>query len=78
MDYRKLNAVTKIDTYPLPRINDLLDSLGEAYWFTTLDLASGYWQVAIHPKNIEKTVFITTHRLYEFLIMSFKLNNSSG
>ena len=42
IDYRKLNRVTKVDAYPLPRIDDLLDSLGRANWFTTLDLASGY------------------------------------
>ena len=40
IDYRKLNAVTKIDAYPLPRIDDLLDSLGGSQWFTMLDLAS--------------------------------------
>ena len=51
IDYRKLNAVTKRDVYPLPRIDDLLDSLGNSKFFTTLDLASEYWQFPIAPRK---------------------------
>ena len=47
VDYRKLNEVTKKDKYPLPRIENILNNLGKAKWFTSIDLASGYWQVQI-------------------------------
>ncbi|GFS91190.1 hypothetical protein TNCV_2215171 [Trichonephila clavipes] len=57
VDYRKLNDVTKKDSYPLPRIDDTLDTLSGHKWFSTLDLKSGYWQVEIHPEDREKTAF---------------------
>lgn len=54
VDYRKLNDVTKKDSYPLPRIDDTLDSLTGTKWFSTLDLKSGYWQVEVHEADREK------------------------
>ncbi|GFX21614.1 hypothetical protein TNCV_1400281 [Trichonephila clavipes] len=54
VDYRKLNDVTKKDSYPLPRIDDTLDTLSGHKWFSTLDLKSGYWQVELHPEDREK------------------------
>jgi len=62
VDYRKLNAATNQDACPLdmPRIDEMLDSLAGATYFTTLDLAAGYWQVGIEECNKEKTVFSTT------------------
>ncbi|GBN84493.1 Transposon Ty3-G Gag-Pol polyprotein [Araneus ventricosus] len=51
VDYRKLNEITKKDSYPLPRIDDTLDALNGSQWFTTLDLKSGYWQVEIRPED---------------------------
>ncbi len=55
VDYRALNSVTKADTFSLPRIDDLLDQLGNSRFFTTLDLASGYWQIRLSQSTREKT-----------------------
>ncbi len=51
MDYRALNAVTRADLFPLPGIDDLLDQLGKSKYFSTLDLAAGYWQIRVHPDS---------------------------
>jgi len=76
IDYRDLNSVTKSDTFPLPRVDDMLDQLGKAKFFSTLDLASGYWQVQVHPGSQEKTAFVTHQGLYEFSVMPFGLKNA--
>ena len=78
VDYRELHSVTKPDTFPLPRIDDLLDQLGAACYFSTLDLASGYWQVRMHPNSVEKTAFVTPQGLFEFRVMPFGLTNAPG
>ena len=59
VDYRKLNAVTKMDVFPLPHIDNSLDMLADTKHLTTLDFASGYWQVPMEPETKEKTVFCT-------------------
>ena len=66
VDYRKLNSITKQDVYPLPRIDDSLDLLAGTQYFTSLDLASGYWQVGMEGGSQEKTAFTTHRGLYEF------------
>ena len=76
IDYRELNSVTKADTFPLPCIDDLLDQLGKSKYFSTLDLASGYWQVQVHPDSQEKMAFITYQGLFEFCVMPFGLRNA--
>jgi len=78
VDYRGLNKITKIDRYPLPRIDELLETFRTAHWFTTLDLASGYWQVEMNEADKEKTAFVTHKGLYEFNVMPFGLCNAPG
>lgn len=76
VDYRRLNAITKKDVYPLPRIDDILDKLGKAKYFSTLDLCSGYWQVELDENSRQKTAFTTHNGLFEFVRMPFGLCNA--
>eukprot|EP00961_Rhodomonas_salina_P288017 3891441-Rhodomonas_salina.1 len=76
VDYRRLNSVTKEAEYPLPRIEDCLDRLGKAKYFSKLDLRSGYWQVKIHPDDIEKTAFRTQYGHHEWVVMPFGLQGA--
>lgn len=76
VDYRKLNAVTKRDVYPITRIDDTLDALTGMRIFSALDLASGYWQIPIDEADREKTAFSTRFGLYEFNYMPFGLTNA--
>ncbi|KRZ48949.1 Retrovirus-related Pol polyprotein from transposon 17.6 [Trichinella nativa] len=76
VDYRQLNNVIQKDAHPLPRIDDMLDSLSRAQWFSTLDLASGYLQVEMETQDREKTAFTTPYDLYQFKVMPFGLCNA--
>ena len=69
VDYRQLNQITKFDAYPMPRIEELLDKIGNAGYITTLDLAKGYWQVPMDPEDREKTAFTSPRGLYQFITM---------
>jgi len=76
IDYRKLNSVTVKDCYPMPRVDDLLDVLGRARLFSTMDAASGYWNVPMAKDSIHKTAFTCKFGLYEWLVMPFGLCNA--
>ena len=77
VDLRALNSVTKLDTYPLPRIDDTLDRLSNSRYFSTLDMASGYWQLSLNPNDREKTSFaVPGIGTYMFKVMCFGLKNA--
>lgn len=81
IDYRKLNDVTVSEVYPLPLINDILDQLGHSKYFSTLDLASGFHQIAMDPQDADKTGFSvitngSTSGHYQFTRMPFGLKNA--
>ncbi|XP_056605021.1 uncharacterized protein LOC130421252 [Triplophysa dalaica] len=73
VDYRKVNAVSKFDAYPMPRIDELLDRLGTARFYSTLDLTKGYWQIPLSPLSKEKTAFTTPFGLHQFVTLPFGL-----
>ena len=76
VDYRKLNSVTVGHAHPLPRIDDILDSLRHSKYFTTLDLRGGYWQISVDEHDRHKTAFATPNGLYEFNRMPFGLSTA--
>ena len=78
VDYRKLNEsdATIKDSYPLPCIDDSVEALSGAKWFSTLDLKSGYWQVELDPKDKDKTAFSIGRGLWQFTVMPFGLANA--
>ena len=76
VDFRQLNAVTIRDVYPLPRVDDTLDQLRDARYFTSLDLRSGFWQIELDHESRSKTAFVTHAGLFQFKVMPFGLTNA--
>jgi hypothetical protein len=71
VDYRKLNNLTERDVYPLPKLDECIDSLGDAVVFSTLDANSGYWQVSMHPDDRDKITFTCHVGTFRFKRMPF-------
>ncbi|XP_078235923.1 uncharacterized protein LOC144584201 [Pogona vitticeps] len=76
VDYRKLNRVTTPDAYPMPRLDNLIETIGGCRFISSLDLVKGYWQLRIDPRDQEKTAFCSPFGLYEFRVLSFGLRNA--
>lgn len=76
VDYRRLNAMTVPESYPIPRMDECLDSLGEAEIFSSLDCNWGYWQLSFSKADIDKTTFTSHYGTYRFKRMPFGLQNA--
>ncbi len=77
-DYRWLNNVTVLDTYPLPNMMDFSSRVSGCSIFTKIDLRKGYYQIPMHPADILKTAIITPLGFFEFLRLTFRLRNAGS
>ena len=75
-DYRKVNSVTKTDSFPIPRIDDCIDKVGKAKYVTKFDLLKGFWQVPLTDRAKEVSAFVTPNGLYQYKVMPFGMKNS--
>ena len=78
IDYRRVNAVSKKDAYPIPDIQDALDNLRGSRYFATIDLLSGYWQLGMTDRAKERSAFCTRRSLFHFTRMPFGLSGAPG
>lgn len=76
VDYRKLNSVTVIDNEPIPNIEEIMSEIGEAKYFSKIDLSKGYWQIPVDERDKEKTAFVTPEGQYQFRVLPFGMVNA--
>ena len=74
-DYRKVNSVTKTDTFPIPRIDDCIEIIGQAKYVTKFDLLKGFWQIPLTNRAKEISAFVTPEGLYQYKVMPFGMKN---
>ena len=75
-DYRKVNAITKTDVFPIPRVDDCIDRIGSAKYLTKMDLLKGYWCVPLTERGREISAFVTSSGLYEYNVLPFGMKNA--
>ena len=75
-DYRQVNSKTIKDSYPLPRLDDIIDSIGKAKYVTKLDLLKGYYQVELTERAKTISAFITPFGLFQYEVMPFGMTNA--
>ena len=75
-DFRRVNKVTKSDSYPIPRVDDCIDRIGNARYVTKFDLLKGYWQVPLTSRAKEVSAFVTPDGLYQYKVMPFGMKNA--
>ena len=75
-DFRRLNEVSAFDSYPMPRVDELIERLGPARYLSTLDLTKGYWQVPLTPSSREKTAFATPGGLFQYTVLPFGVHGA--
>lgn len=78
LDFRKLNAISILDAYPIPRIGDLIECLGKANYISTLDMCKVYWQVPLNPAAKDLAAFRTPFGLLQFMVMPFGLHDAAA
>ncbi len=76
IDFRKLNAQSKFDAYPMPRVDGLLEKIGRAQYITALDLCKGYWQVPLNPESRPYTAFRTPLGIFQFTVLPFGIHGA--
>lgn len=76
IDYRRLNTLTTRDSYPIPSMDECIDSLEYYNMFSTLDCKPGYWQIEVPPEDRHKSLFVIHHSLYQCVLVPFGLKNS--
>ncbi|CAB4040647.1 Hypothetical predicted protein [Paramuricea clavata] len=76
VDFRKLNNVTKMDAYPIPRMDQMLEKVAQARYISTLDMIKRYWQIPLNEDSIPKSAFITAQGLFEFTVMPFGMKTA--